>query len=31
MAFVYLLQKLWFMLLHGEMIGGKTDTMEEVI
>lgn len=31
MAFVYLLQKLRFMLLYGEIIGDKTDTIEEVI
>jgi len=31
MTFIYLLQKMWFMILHGEIVGDKTDVVEEVI
>lgn len=31
MTFIYLLQKLWFMIVHGEIIGDKTDMIKNVI
>lgn len=31
MTFIYPLQKLWFMMLHGEIIGDMTDMTEEVM